>query len=613
MKKITALLILIFVFTTVAHIAVAADVAMFSDTVEFSLDRENERLTISGITSSCRSNVPVSIMLLLPPDDGVTTIDSSQTERDSAFNARLTALMQSPTLIDSVIENVYEVKTVNTSEKNGVFTHSFDVGGDGGLYRLIIKTDDGDSFTKDFYFFPRTYYNTIVQNVNSAASPINNDNYSVKHYLENEIKIQDMFYDLYKNQLTDKGISTDRIYTEIFNRKSMTAFASYNELEAFVKRQIATTALYSGNSSVFDAVLSKKEYTDALKLTWEDNGTPAELNAFKNFKDGTKTDNSDKNAIIEYLSHSTGSSDYEFSAAVFMNEYSRLILWSQVKPHIVSYYDSVLGLKYSQYTALTDTQAVDKALIGEDEVFVYNRFEDFKEAFNNLFSSDAVGGEDTSSSDNGGSNNSGGGGGSGGSGTKIEVSSQLKEEAANTSVKFYDLENALWAQEAIYELAKKGIVSGTGNGCFSPSDYITREQFLTMIVRLYDLKAEKSSVDFMDTKSDAWYYPYIAAGTQNGIINGIGNGMFGIGSYISRQDMALIASRALELFADDKAANNEKSFSDITSVDDYARDAVMNIAGMGIINGYEDGSFRPHGLSTRAEAAKIIYGLCLMR
>ena len=49
MKKFTALLILIFVLTTIANIAVPVNAA-FSDTVEFNIDREDERITVSGIT-----------------------------------------------------------------------------------------------------------------------------------------------------------------------------------------------------------------------------------------------------------------------------------------------------------------------------------------------------------------------------------------------------------------------------------------------------------------------------------------------------------------------------------------------------------------------------------
>ena len=42
-------------------------------------------------------------------------------------------------------------------------------------------------------------------------------------------------------------------------------------------------------------------------------------------------------------------------------------------------------------------------------------------------------------------------------------------------------------------------------------------------------------------------------------------------------------------------------------ISDYAAEAVKRMYALGIINGYEDGSFRPKNSITRAEAAKILY------
>ena len=72
-----------------------------------------------------------------------------------------------------------------------------------------------------------------------------------------------------------------------------------------------------------------------------------------------------------------------------------------------------------------------------------------------------------------------------------------------------------------------------------------------------------------------------------------------------RQDMATILYRALG----SRGKRAELSFSDNDSIAPYAKDAVAELVGLGIISGYEDGTFLPRGTATRAEAAKMIWGV----
>jgi hypothetical protein len=72
--------------------------------------------------------------------------------------------------------------------------------------------------------------------------------------------------------------------------------------------------------------------------------------------------------------------------------------------------------------------------------------------------------------------------------------------------------------------------------------------------------------------------------------------------------MAVIIARVAAL----KGINLESgdvAFADSAKIDAYAKDAVKLLAGAKVVNGYEDGSFRPQGSLTRAEAAKVIYGI----
>ena len=129
-----------------------------------------------------------------------------------------------------------------------------------------------------------------------------------------------------------------------------------------------------------------------------------------------------------------------------------------------------------------------------------------------------------------------------------------------------------------------------------------------MLVLAFDLKNDgNSDISFSDVNTDEWYAPYIKTAYALGIVKGVSEEEFGIGIYISRQDMAVMITRAKNIETADNMPEN--TFADEDQIADYARVSVAYLKNAGVINGYDDGSFRPYGNATRAETAKILYGL----
>jgi len=114
-----------------------------------------------------------------------------------------------------------------------------------------------------------------------------------------------------------------------------------------------------------------------------------------------------------------------------------------------------------------------------------------------------------------------------------------------TATGFSDMAGYEWAEKAVNELQATGIISGRGNNIFSPGDAVTREEFLKMLVNVLGIQPSAASVAFEDVDSDAWYAGFISAGVEMGIINGISETEFGVGLIISRQDMAVMVYNAL--------------------------------------------------------------------
>lgn len=159
-------------------------------------------------------------------------------------------------------------------------------------------------------------------------------------------------------------------------------------------------------------------------------------------------------------------------------------------------------------------------------------------------------------SSGGGSSNSGGSGtGSSNSTTPPLVPPVTEQPPVNPPTKqpdttpksaFKDVnDNYLWAQEAIEELASRGIVNGTSEMTFSPGNNISRADFMTMVVRALNLKADISS-NFDDVKKDDYYYEALGISKALGIADGVGGNTFNPLGEISRQDLMVLVSRALK-------------------------------------------------------------------
>lgn len=174
---------------------------------------------------------------------------------------------------------------------------------------------------------------------------------------------------------------------------------------------------------------------------------------------------------------------------------------------------------------------------------------------------------------------------------------------------FSDIQNHEWAKEAINALREKGIISGKSEEIFAPDDNVLREEFVKMIVIAANLSAGERSMSFSDVSSDAWFNEYIVKAYSTGIVNGIDENTFGVGMNVTRQDMCVIIANVLKAKGVAVDESTELSFADGSSIADYAKSSVAMLTKLGLINGYEDGTFRPEGFATRAETAKIIYAL----
>ena len=214
---------------------------------------------------------------------------------------------------------------------------------------------------------------------------------------------------------------------------------------------------------------------------------------------------------------------------------------------------------------------------------------------------------------------SGGGGGGGAGGTNpVKPAEPKPEDTKPEDVKpveptpfepeipsFGDILPIDWFYSYVEELYEKGIVSGDETGKFNPNDNVTREQFLKMLIEAADIESEEGENSFEDVKSDAWYKPYVLKAKNFGIANGVSDIEFGVGSKITRQDMAVMISRTISKLGLEPEEKEVSLFKDNDKVNDYAKESVQFMKSIGLIEG-NNNEFRPLDNLTRAEAAKVI-------
>lgn len=197
-------------------------------------------------------------------------------------------------------------------------------------------------------------------------------------------------------------------------------------------------------------------------------------------------------------------------------------------------------------------------------------------------------------------------GGGGGSFSPVVTPDDKTEEAKPLGEGFTDIADVTWAEESIMNLYKKGIISEAADGRFRPNDSVTRAEFVKMLVTALRITDKSAPVDLNDVSESDWYYTYVSAAVNYGLVLGNEHGNFCPNDKITRQDICVIISRAMDKLGYGKSEAGSALFNDDYMISDYARDAVYRMRAHEIVNGTGDGSFAPLSDATRAATAKMI-------
>lgn len=186
--------------------------------------------------------------------------------------------------------------------------------------------------------------------------------------------------------------------------------------------------------------------------------------------------------------------------------------------------------------------------------------------------------------------------------------------AASRKVNFNDISTSPVASH-IQALANKFIIEGTSDSTFSPQNNLTRAEFTSLLVRALGLQSS-APVSFTDIKGSEWFAEDIGAALEAGLIQGTGQGKFSPNAQVTRQELAVILSRALKLTGTElKIANPSfEAYTDLAGIAVFAKESVQSLSAAGLIGGIaaEGGSFfKPTAPTNRETAASALHLLLI--
>jgi len=182
------------------------------------------------------------------------------------------------------------------------------------------------------------------------------------------------------------------------------------------------------------------------------------------------------------------------------------------------------------------------------------------------------------------------------------VSGQYYVEERNIS--FKDTEGH-WAEDYIKAATAQGLFYGVGNDNFDPYGSMTRSMFVTVLWRLAGCPSGGES-KFADAVPNAYYNEALAWASNNGIVAGYGNGLFGVEDNVTREQMCVFLVRFLRYLGLDVSGMAEgQNFADSNNISSWAKDAVDICSNLGIIVGKNGNLFDPAANSTRAECCIV--------
>lgn len=188
----------------------------------------------------------------------------------------------------------------------------------------------------------------------------------------------------------------------------------------------------------------------------------------------------------------------------------------------------------------------------------------------------------------------------------MQVSSAQAQTRSATT--FSDVASGYWANGYIQELANRNILTGFPDGSFRPDEPVTRAQFAAMLRTAFSRNPVRNTVNFKDVPSDYWASAAIRDAYSKGFMSGYPENDFRPGEYIPRAQVLVALTSGLGYVPSSAVGTTLQSFSDASSIPDWARNSIAAATEKKIVVNYPNAQYlNPTRPATRSEVAAFIY------
>lgn len=187
----------------------------------------------------------------------------------------------------------------------------------------------------------------------------------------------------------------------------------------------------------------------------------------------------------------------------------------------------------------------------------------------------------------------------------------LDKEQTNPNVVLGDITPSSWAYKYVKYVCEKGYMKGkkvdaAGKTIFDPTETLTRAEFVQVLYNVEGQPPVTYKDKFSDVPGNQWYSYAVSWATKKGIVDGYGNGKFGVNDRITREQLATM----LYKYAQYKgykvnATANLNTYADANKVSSWAVNYMKWLVGSGIMSG-KNGRLEPQEYATRAECAALV-------
>ena len=171
---------------------------------------------------------------------------------------------------------------------------------------------------------------------------------------------------------------------------------------------------------------------------------------------------------------------------------------------------------------------------------------------------------------------------------------------------FIDIAPDAWYKDAVQYAYDNGLMTGVSANEFAPEATTTRAMIVSILARLENVTSAEAA-GFADVSANDWYATAVNWAATEGIVSGTGEGDFSPNAAITREQLAAMLMNYAAYKGEDVSARADLSaYSDAATISSWANDVMQWAVAEGLISGVTADQLQPQRNATRAQVAAIL-------